>query len=187
MSRLKSLLLYMALAFGANGAVADIYGITDLRDGDMRKLVVHDTPWEVSDVPFQLDTSEDGTLSDYKGQITVVNFWAVWCEPCKHEMPMLSGLQDSLGGDDFEVVTIATGRNSPSAMQRFFDEIGVDNLPLHADPRMGMSRSMGVLGLPVTLILDREGQEIARLVGEADWSSESAKAILKHLIAYPDS
>ncbi|MEM6577001.1 MAG: TlpA disulfide reductase family protein [Pseudomonadota bacterium] len=185
MSPIKSLFLYMALIFGANAAAADMYSIADLRDGDMRKLVVHDAPWDISVEPFQLETGGEGQLSDYKGKITVVNFWAVWCEPCRHEMPMLSSLQAQLGGDQFEVVTIATGRNAPSAMQRFFDDIAVDNLPLHADPRMAMSRAMGVLGLPVTLILDREGQEIARMVGDADWSSESAKSILTHLIASP--
>ncbi|MEM6376223.1 MAG: TlpA disulfide reductase family protein, partial [Pseudomonadota bacterium] len=175
MSVLKSLLVYMALVFGANTATADMYGISDLREGDMRKLVVHESPLAVSDTPFSLESGGDGQLSNYAGKITVVNFWAVWCEPCRHEMPMLSGLQDQLGGEDFEVVTIATGRNAPSAMQRFFDEIGVSNLPLHADPRMGMSRAMGVLGLPVTVILDRNGFEIARLVGDADWNSDSAK------------
>lgn len=187
MSPLKFLLLYMSLALGANAAAADAYGIAELREGDMRKLVVHDEPWEITEEPFALETGGEGRLSDYSGKITVVNFWAVWCEPCRHEMPMLSDLQEQLGGEDFEVVTIATGRNAPSAMKRFFEEIEVDNLPLHADPRMGMSRAMGVLGLPVTLVLDRNGQEIARMVGDADWSSDSATSILSHLIASPDS
>ncbi|MEM6482920.1 MAG: TlpA disulfide reductase family protein [Pseudomonadota bacterium] len=187
MSVSKSLLLYMALALGANAASADTYGISELREGDMRKLVVHDDPWDVSVIPFALDAGGEGQLSDFKGKVTVVNFWAVWCEPCKYEMPMLSDLQDALGGEDFEVVTIAVGRNSPDAMQRFFEDIEVTNLPLHADRRMSMSRSMGVLGLPVTLIMDREGQEIARLVGEADWSSDSAKSILNHLLSSPES
>lgn len=96
---------------------------------------------------------------------------------------MLSELQTELGGEDFEVVTIATGRNAPPAMKKFFEEIAVDNLPLHADPKMTLSRSMGVLGLPVTVILDRDGSEIARLQGDADWNSDSAKSILKTLIA----
>ena len=95
---------------------------------------------------------------------------------------MLAELQAELGGEDFEVVTIATGRNAPVAMQKFFEEIGVDNLPLHTDAKMGLARSMGVLGLPVTLIMDREGNEIARLQGDAEWNSDSAKAILRHLI-----
>ena len=182
MNSLKSIVLYMALAVGANAAAAQTADIADLRDGDMKKLVVHS---EAKAVPSEAFKSEDGgdlTLSDYEGKITLVNFWATWCAPCRHEMPMLSDLQDQLGGKDFEVVTIASGRNAPAAMEKFFDEIGVDNLPLHADPKMGLSRQMGVLGLPVTVILDREGREIARLQGDADWSSDSAKSILQTLI-----
>ena len=66
-------------------------------------------------------------------------------------------------------------------MQRFFAEIEVDNLPLHTDARQTLARSMGVLGLPVTMILDPDGNEIARLQGDADWGSDSAKAILRAL------
>lgn len=95
---------------------------------------------------------------------------------------MLSDLQTELGGEAFEVVTLATGRNAPPAMKKFFDEIGVDNLPLHRDPKQEVAREMGVFGLPVTVILDPEGNEIARMQGDADWSSESAKAILTALI-----
>lgn len=182
MKTLKSLVLYMALALGANTALADAALISDLRDGDMKKLVVHSQPKAVPETPFNGEDGTNMTLADYKGKITVVNFWATWCAPCRHEMPMLSDLQTELGSEDFEVVTIATGRNAPPAMKKFFDEINVDNLPLHADPRMNLSRQMGVLGLPVTVIVDRSGQEIARLQGDADWSSDSAKSILKALI-----
>lgn len=95
---------------------------------------------------------------------------------------MLAELQTELGGEGFEVVTLATGRNAPQAMKKFFDDIGVDNLPLHRDPKQQVARQMGVFGLPVTVILDPQGNEIARLTGDADWSSESAKAILAALI-----
>ena len=67
-------------------------------------------------------------------------------------------------------------------MQRFFAEIEVDNLPLHTDPRQALARNLGVLGLPATLILDPDGQEIGRMQGEADWSSDNAIAILRTLM-----
>ena len=97
-------------------------------------------------------------------------------------MPMLSELQTDLGGDDFEVLTLATGRNAPGALERFFDKAGIDNLPRHRDIKQQLARKMGILGLPITVILNREGEEIARLRGDADWSSNSAKAIITALI-----
>ena len=88
-----------------------------------------------------------------------------------------------MGGEDFEVVTIATGRNDPVGMAQFFAETGVDNLSLHRDPQQRLAREMGVLGLPITVILNPDGMEIARLQGDADWASESARAIVAALVA----
>ena len=97
-------------------------------------------------------------------------------------MPALNALQNEFGGDAFEVVTIATGRNQPAAMRRFFDEVGVDALPLHRDPKQKLAREMAVLGLPISVILNPDGDEIARLRGDADWHSDSARAIVAAMI-----
>jgi NAD(P)H-hydrate repair Nnr-like enzyme with NAD(P)H-hydrate dehydratase domain len=97
-------------------------------------------------------------------------------------VPHLAALQAARGGDDFQVITIATGRNAPQAIVRFFDEIGVTNLPRYTDPQQALAHDMGVLGLPVSLILDRNGAEVARLLGDADWSSPSAFAIIDALL-----
>jgi thiol-disulfide isomerase/thioredoxin len=159
--------------------------VAELREGDMRKLMFHGTPIDGSDVTFVSETGEEMTLADYEGLYVVLNFWATWCAPCRKEMPQLSRLQTQLGGDDMQVVTVATGRNPRPAMERFFAEIAVDNLPLHTDPRQGLARSLGVLGLPVTIILAPDGQEIARMQGDADWSSDSAFAVMRALLKTP--
>jgi len=186
MKIIRCCILYIALALGANGAMADMTAdlseVAALRDGDMKKLNFHSEPQPVSQIPFTRQDGTTGTLADYQGKHIVLNFWATWCAPCRKEMPMLSELQTELGGDAFEVVTLATGRNAPPAMKKFFDEIGVDNLPLHRDPQSAIAREMGVFGLPITVILTPEGQEIARLQGDAHWNSDSAKAILRALI-----
>lgn len=182
MGYLNSVLLYLSLAALANSATADTAALEALREGDMRKLAFHSEPLESSDVAFLGEDGTEMTLADYEGKHVVLNFWATWCAPCRKEMPDLSALQADLGSDNFEVVTIATGRNPRPAMEAFFDEIDVDNLPLHSDERQNLARSLGVLGLPVTLILDPEGNEIARLQGDADWHSDSAVAIISALI-----
>nr|WP_281502102.1 TlpA disulfide reductase family protein [Loktanella sp. F6476L] len=163
--------------------MADVSTFEALREGDMRKLNFHSEPKPASDETFVGEDGSEMTFDAYEGQFAVVNFWATWCAPCRAEMPQLADLQDQLGSDEFSVVTIATGRNPRPAMERFFDEIEVDNLPLHADPRSTLARDMGVLGLPVTLILDPEGREIARLQGDAHWNSDSAIAILEAIMA----
>ena len=88
-----------------------------------------------------------------------------------------------MGGEDFEVVAVATGRNAPDRIDKFYDETGLQNLPVLLDPRQQLARDMGVVGLPVTVLIDREGREVARLLGEADWSSEPAKDVIRQLVA----
>lgn len=185
MKKVLLALVYTALAFGANTALAaDTTQLEALLDGDMKKLVFHSEPKPVSDAAFQLqDGGGDGHLSDYAGQYVLLNFWATWCAPCRKEMPQLSALQSEFGGEDFQVVTLATGRNSPAGIQKFFGQIDVDNLPRHQDPKQAVARDMAVLGLPITVLIDPEGREIARLRGDADWNSDSARAVISALLA----
>ncbi|MGV6840059.1 MAG: TlpA family protein disulfide reductase [Planktomarina sp.] len=174
-----AVLLYTALILPAN---ADGVNIADLRDGDMRRLQVLDTPRPAGDSKF---THEDGSrvqLSDWKGQVLVVNFWATWCAPCRKEMPHFAELQSEFGGDDFQVLTIAVGPQPMMPVDKFFANLGIDNLPHHTDITFALSRQMAVLGLPGTVVIDRDGNEVARLNGDADWASDSAKAIIKALI-----
>ena len=175
MKALKSALLYTGLAILANAAHAA--DLESLKDGDMRKLVVASDPAPAPEVTFTAEDGSEATLADYAGKPVVLNFWATWCAPCRKEMPHLAELQEAMG-EDIAVLTVATGRNPPEAIDRFFSEIGVTSLPKATDPRQEMARAFGVLGLPITVILDAEGREVARLQGDADWSSDSAKAIL---------
>jgi thiol-disulfide isomerase/thioredoxin len=148
----------------------------------MRKLQFHEAPRPA--VTAQLRDADDVVqpLSDYRGKYVVLNFWATWCAPCREEMPSLDRLQADLGGEDFAVVTVATGRNPLPAIHKFFKEVGIKHLPILRDPTQQVARDMSVLGLPATMILDREGREIARLIGDAEWDSDSAKAIVGALV-----
>ena len=184
MKKLIAALLYLGLALGANTAMADMSAIEAMRAGDMRKLVFHAEPQPVSGSAFKLaDDAGEGHLSDYQGKWVLLNFWATWCAPCRKEMPMLAELQTEFGGEMFEVVTLATGRNSPQGIVKFFKETGIDNLPRHQDPKQNVAKDMGIFGLPITVIINPNGNEVARLRGDADWSSENAKAIIAALIA----
>lgn len=183
MKLFRSALLYTALCISAIPAMAqDVVALEELREGTMKKLVFATEPTEVSQVVFTDPEGGEYQLSDWQGKYVLVNFWATWCAPCRKEMPGLEALQSEFGGDMFEVVPIATGRNLIPGITRFFGEIGVENLPILLDPKQKLAREMAVLGLPITVILNPEGQEIARLRGDAEWDSESAKAIIAALL-----
>lgn len=181
--RLHSAVFYAALALTANAALADTMALKALEAGDMKKLAFAATPTALPDLPITDETGAEHRLSDYRGKWVVLNFWATWCAPCRSEMPTLDKLQAELGGDHLAVVPVATLRNTVPGVQRFYAESHVTRLPVRLDPQAAMARQLGILGLPVTLILDPQGREVARLIGEADWNSESARAILQAMIA----
>ena len=172
--------LYTALTLGANPAAADV---ASLRDGDMKKLILHSEPAALPETVL-LD-AEDGehTLAEYSGKWVVLNFWATWCAPCRREMPSLERLQAAM--PEIAVVPVATGRNAVEGIQRFFDEAGLKTLPILRDPQSELAHTMGIMGLPVTVILNPEGQEVARLIGDAEWDSVSALAVLAELSKTP--
>jgi thiol-disulfide isomerase/thioredoxin len=170
--------VYTAFLIGANAALADV---SALRDGDMKKLALHEAPVGIPDVGLVDAEDSPRSLAEYRGKWVVLNFWATWCAPCRHEMPSLDRLQAAL--PEIAVVPVATGRNAVTGIERFFTEEAIVNLPILRDPTSELARGMHVLGLPVTVILNPEGQEIARLIGDAAWDSDSAKAILAALVA----
>ncbi len=186
--RLGLAVLYTALALGANpgwtdeaSAVAAPADIAALREGDMKKLVLHDTPQPVPAAGLVTMDDTPASLDAYRGRWAVVNFWATWCAPCRAEMPALDRLQAAI--PELAVVPVATGRNAPEGITRFFTEAGIQHLATLRDPKSALARQMGIVGLPVTVVLNPEGQEVARLIGDAEWDGASAVAVLKALMA----
>lgn len=184
-------LLYAAGLAGANPAAAQSLTeaeraeLNALRAGDMRKLVIHPEPLPVPDEVYFDREGGEYRLADGDGKLRVVNFWATWCAPCREEYPALDALERERGGDDFQVIPIATGRNEAAGIDRFLKDAGITTLSTWLDPKGRLARGMDVMGLPVTVILNREGAEIARLMGGADWSGAEAKAVLDYIAARP--
>ncbi|PZO66951.1 MAG: TlpA family protein disulfide reductase [Paracoccus denitrificans] len=183
---LRRLFLYTALICAANAGVA-VAGPVDwdaARQAGLSKLV-DAAPKPVPQTEFTDPDGKPVTLADYKGKALLINFWATWCAPCREEMPSLDRLQTQLGGDDFQVLTIASGRNPPASINKFFTEESITALPRLTDTKMALARQMGVLAMPVSILVDHDGNEVARMVGDADWSSPAAVAMIEQLKAKP--
>ncbi|HET6159940.1 MAG TPA: TlpA disulfide reductase family protein [Dongiaceae bacterium] len=106
-------------------------------------------------------------LTDFHGKVVLLNIWATWCGPCREEMPTLDRLQAQLGGPDFEVIAMSIDRGGFEAIRKFFAEVGVQHLAMYLDSTMDASSVLSAVGLPTSLLIDRDGTEIGRLIGPA--------------------
>lgn len=155
-----------------------------LNRGAMTTFVFKKQPMVIAKPPtFNGPDGTEMTLSDLKGKVVLLNLWATWCGPCREEMPHLNALQEELGSDQFEVVALSVDRGSPEKSQKFLDEVGAKALRFYHDPTAKSGFAFMAIGMPTTLLIDREGREIGRLVGPAEWHSQDAKDLIKAAIA----
>jgi len=157
-------------------------GLAALRDGSLKKLIVHDSPARNTYEALVDRNGQAADLENFESAVLVVNFFAVWCAPCRIEMPSLDRLQSRFDPEDLTVIVVATGRHAEGAIDGFLTETGIARLTVLEDPTGAFTRSLGVFGLPTTLLLDPDRQEVARLVGDADWDSDSSVTIITHML-----
>ncbi len=162
---------------GAGGTLAG------LNKGPMAPLLVRPKPLDVPPIEFADGEGAMKSLADFKGKVVLLNIWASWCVPCREEMPALDKLEQELGGKDFAVVAVNIDKGGPEKAKSFLAETGATHLGLYTDPTSKMFAVLKTVGMPTTVVLDRDGKEIGRLVGPADWSSPEAKRVVEAAIA----
>jgi thiol-disulfide isomerase/thioredoxin len=122
------------------------------------------------------------SLAEWRGRVVLVNLWATWCAPCVEEMPALDRIAARLGGPDFDVVAISVDRQGAAVVAPFLGKLGLTRLATYLDPSNAAVRVLGAPGLPVSVVLDREGRELGRVLGAAEWDSPAFEALLRRAI-----
>ncbi len=186
------IVLAAALAFGAvyifqggmgKRAQKPSASRAQLATGAMKRLVIHPQPRPLPKIVALDKDGKPHELAEWKGRVLLVNFWASWCPPCRREMPEIIALQDAYEGKDFEVIAISEDYKGYDWAFSALKMMGGQGLTLLWDKGNESLKAIGLNGLPVTLLVDRQGREVARLVGPANWNSREAHAIIDRLLA----
>jgi thiol-disulfide isomerase/thioredoxin len=150
-----------------------------LATGAMTTFVFKPQPEPLPDIKFLNGGGGETSLASLRGKVVLLNVWATWCAPCREEMPALDRLQAELGSDKFQVVALAVDKSGLAGAKKFLADIGASKLEAFADPTAKEGTRLKVIGMPTTILIDKEGREIGRLVGPAHWDSPEAKRLIE--------
>lgn len=176
-------------AWVALAAVAGLFGLLPVLVRRVREasssapqLMLSDAPRPLPDMRFTDANGASTSLAAFRSRIVLLNIWATWCPPCREEMPTLDRLQATLGGPGFEVVALSIDEGGLSVVQAFMRRAGIQHLRPYVDGS-GDARSMfSGTGVPLTLLVDRDGREVSRKLGPAVWDHPEVLRLIRSLV-----
>jgi len=169
--------------FAAGSKPAETQGMARFATGAMHRLAVLDDP---PPLPMRAIQDAQGRITNlhaFMGQVLVVNLWATWCAPCMEEMPTLGALQRRFSGRIRVIPVNVDDTAHLEAAKRELAQLTRGSLPLYNDNSRGILFDVNTPGMPVTIIYDRRGHEVARLAGGADWSSDAATRLIEAVLS----
>lgn len=180
----------IAVFLGAGALLVVLYGMWTMHvheplkpPASLARLASIEKPEVVPAVAFMGADGKTHTLKDFKGHYVLLNLWAVWCAPCVKELPALAKLQSALPPGQMEVVAVDVARGTPKDAADFLKSHNAAALTPYIDPNLTLMRAFGAYGLPMTVLIDDKGNQVARAMGPADWDAQDAIDYFKALSA----
>ena len=153
---------------------------------DQPPFITLETPRPLPPLSFVNGDGAAMTLADFHGRIVLLNVWATWCVPCRKEMPALDRLQGKLDAADFAVVPLSIDHRGRDAVERFYRELGLTSLRIYLDPSGNAPYAINAFGMPTTLLIDRDGRELGRVIGAAQWDDAAMVSRIKGYLGTRD-
>lgn len=176
-------LAVLYVLFAAASKPEGVTGVSRFARGEMVRLTQMDAAPPMPTRMLRDASGADTSLEAFKGEVLLVNLWATWCAPCVEEMPTLGAVQRRFG-DRLRVLPISVDSEADrERAQRQLAQLSDNSLPFLIDISRGVLFDAQAAGMPVTILYNRDGREIARLAGGADWDSPEAVALLEAAVA----
>ena len=140
---------------------------------NIKNLIINKELKEYTNLTVLDDQNNQINLSDYKGNILLLNFWATWCAPCKEEMPSLDLLKSNKDLGNLKIFPVNVGQDNVEKAKKFFDDINIKNLNLYFDENINLTKKFALRGIPTSILLNKNGKEFARVIGSLDFNEEN--------------
>tara|TARA_Y100000741_G_scaffold107447_1_gene80457 strand:+ start:401 stop:925 length:525 start_codon:yes stop_codon:yes gene_type:complete len=138
---------------------------------DIKNLIIHNEKQKIENVEFFNSKNKKVNLKEYNSKVVILNFWATWCAPCKEEMPHLDKLKAKF--KNLEIIPINIADEELTKSKEFFEELNIYNLEIFYGPSIELAKQFKLRGIPTTVIIDKEGYELARIIGYIDFENKS--------------
>ena len=146
---------------------------------DIKNLLIHKQNKKLENVTFTDVNDKIINLKDFKNKLVVINFWATWCAPCREEMPSLDKLQVNPELDKIKIFAINIGKENSDKVNKFFKDFNIKNFEPYFDPPTTLAKMFSLRGVPTSILINKEGQEFARILGSIDFEDKNFVSWIK--------
>ena len=136
---------------------------------EIKNLIINKELKKYDSVTLIDDKGKLINISEYKGNLILLNFWATWCAPCKEEMPSLDKLQIHKKLNNLRIFPVNVGRDNLEKSLNFYNELRIKNLKVFFDTDITLAKKFGLRGIPTSILLNKDGLEFARIIGSIDY------------------
>ena len=142
-----------------------------------KNIVLHKEPLEIKELKFKDFNLNDVDLTGKKGNIMILNFWATWCVPCKKEMPSLEKLSKEY--PEIMIYPVNLEKPNQDKTLKFFTDLKISELDIYFDPSFSLVKLFNMRGVPTSILIDKDGKEFGRVIGEVDFFDKNFINLLK--------
>ena len=150
-------------------------------DVPLNNIAINEIPKPILPILFEDFSGNEINLKDYHGKLVIINFWATWCAPCKKEMPSLDMLYQSNSFKNLKVLAVNMEQPNTSKTKKFFTDLNIKKLEIFFDRNLNFVKEFKLRGVPTTVLINKKGEEFARIIGEVNFQDEK---FLKWLLKY---